>query len=85
MTLNTKLFLAFEPGVILKISSLAGVTAAAGQCLTGSRIEDILTDRMREDSMPFMTFTTDVINRRSEHGRMVGTMGRMAIIAGIGH
>ena len=85
MALNAKSFLALEPGMIVEISPLAGVTTAAGQGLTGPRIEDIFTDGMGENPVPFMTLTADFIDRPLEHRRVVRTMGGMAIVAGIGH
>lgn len=84
MTLHTKRFSATEPGVIVIICPLGRMTAAAGHHLAGARIKNILADRMTEGGVFAVTFGAGGIDRSFEHGRMVGAVRRMAIVAGIG-
>lgn len=85
MTLDTQGFFAVEPGMVVVIGALAGMTARAGQILTGSRVKDIFSYGMSKNTVFPMTFTAYLVDGCLDHGRMVGAMRRVAIIAGICH
>lgn len=84
MALNAQVPLAAEPGMVLEFGPLAGVTTDAGHCLAGSGIENIFPDRMGENSVLPMAFAADFVDGRLGHRRMVGAVGRMAVVAGTG-
>lgn len=84
MTLHTKRFSATEPGVIVKVCPLGRMATATGHHLSGTRIKNILADRMRKVGMQSVTFGAGGVDRCFEHGRMVGAVRRMTIVAGIG-
>jgi len=71
--------------MVVMIRTLTRMAARAGHHLTGSRVEDIFTYGMGKYTMFPMTFATDSIDRRLDHGRMIRAMGGMAVIAGICH
>ena len=83
MALDTQSLFAVKPGMIVMVGTLAGMTTGAGQHLSCSRIKDVFTDRMSEHTVFSMAPTADFVYRGLYHGRMVGTMGSMAVIAGI--
>ena len=85
MTLDTQGLFTVEPGMIVVLGALAGMTTCAGHHLSGSRVEDIFADGMGEYTVFPMTFFADCIDRGLGHGRMVRTVGRMAVVAGICH
>jgi len=84
MTLNTQCLLAVQPGKILVIRALDGVTTDAGHHLAGPRVENFVTDGMGEHPVLPMAFAADLVDGCLGHCRMVGAMGRMAIVAGVG-
>ena len=85
MTLDTQGLFTVEPGMIVVLGALAGMTTRAGHRLSGSRVVDIFTDGMGEYTVFPMTFFADCIDRGLGHGRMVRAVGRMAVVAGICH
>ena len=85
MALDAQGLFPIEPSMIIVVGALAGMTAGASHHLTGSRVEHIFTDRMGEYSMLSMTGTADLIDGGFGHGRMVGTMGSMTVVAGVRH
>ena len=85
MTLDTQGLFAAESGMVVVVGTLAGMTARTGQHLSGSWVEDIFADGMGENTVFPMTFTTYFINGSLGHGRMVGTMRSMAVVAGVCH
>lgn len=85
MTLYAQGFFAVEPGMVIIISTLAGMTAGTGQILAGSRVVDIFAYGMGENAVFPVTLTAYLVDRRLGHGRVVGAVGRMAVITGICH
>jgi hypothetical protein len=71
--------------MVVVIGSLAGMTTGTGHHLPGSWIEHIFPNRMGKDSMLPVTFAAHIIDGGFQHRRMVGTVGCMAIVAGIRH
>ena len=84
MTLNTERFSAAEPGVEGIIGPLGRMATAAGHHLPGARIENVLADRVSKGGVFAVTGGADIIYRCLEHGRMVGAMRGMAVVAAIG-
>lgn len=84
MTLSTQVPRAAESRVERVIGALAGVTARAGHHLTGSRIKDPFANGMGEDPVLSVASTADLIDGCLGHGRMIGAVGRMAVVAGPG-
>jgi len=85
MTLDTQRLFAVEPGMIIVVGTLGSMTAGTRHHLPGSRIKHIFTDRMGEGKMLSMATGAHIVNRCLEHGRMIGTVRRMAIITRISH
>ena len=85
MTLDTQGLFTVEPGMIVVLGALAGMTTRTGHHLSGARVEDIFTYGMGEYTVFPMTFFADCIDRGLGHGRMVRAVGRMAVVAGICH
>ena len=83
MTLDTQGLFAVKPGMVIVVGALAGMTACAGHHLAGSRVKDFFADGMRERPVSFMASAADCIDGGLGHGRMVGAVGRMAVVAGI--
>ena len=71
MTLDAQGLFAVESGMVLVISALAGMTARAGQILTGSRIKDIFSYGMSKNTVFPMALTAYLVDRCLYHGRMV--------------
>ena len=71
MALDTQRFFAIEPGMIIVFGALAGMAARAGHDLPGSRVEDILADRMSKLGVFRMAFTADLVHRSLGHGRVI--------------
>ena len=85
MALDTQRFFAIKPGMIIVFGALAGMAARAGHHLPGSRVEDILADRMSKLGVFRMAFTADLVHRSLGHGGVVRTVRCMAVVTGVGH
>jgi hypothetical protein len=86
VTLDTQVSLAVKPGMFRIVAAFGGVTGLAGHHLAGSRIEDIFADGMGEPcAVEFlMALSADIDDGSLHHGRVIGSVGRMAVVAGIG-
>lgn len=82
MTLHAQRSLAAQARMVLIVGPLGGMAAPAGHHLSGAWIEYAFTGRMTEGGMMSMTFSAHGIDLALEHGRMVGAVGRMAVVAG---
>lgn len=85
MTLDAQGFFTVKPGMVLVVSAFAGMTARTCHHLAGSRIEDVFTNWMSKHTVLPVAFAAYIVNRCLRHGRMVRSVRRMAIVAGIGH
>lgn len=84
MTLHAQRSLAAQSRVVLVIRPFGRVTTAAGHHLPGARIEHALSRGMTEGGVMSMTFAAHGIDLTLEHGRMVGAVRGMAVVAGLG-
>ena len=85
MTLNTKGFGSTQPGMVRIITPLGSMAADTGHGLTGPRVEDGIPNGMGEYAMLTVTLAADFGNTSLHHGRMIGPVRRMAVVAGVGH
>jgi hypothetical protein len=83
VTLDTKGLFAIEPGMVVVIGAFAGMATRTGHHLAGARIEYFFAYGVIEKTMFPMTFTAYRIDRGFGHCRMIGTVWRMAVVAGI--
>ena len=82
MALDTKGLFTIQPSVIGVVGTLGSMTTRTSHHLAGTRVEDFIADGMGEHPMLPMAFAAHVIDRRLGHGRVVGTVGCMAVVAG---
>lgn len=85
MALDTQGLFAVEPCMIVVIGAFAGMTTRTGQHLSCSWVKDVFAYGMGKHTVLLMAFTADCIDGGLGHGRMVGTVRRMAVVAGICH
>jgi len=85
MALDTQRFFAIKPGMIIVFGALAGMAARAGHHLPGSRVEDILADRMSKLGVFCMAFTAHFVHRSLGHGGVIRTVRCMAVVTGVCH
>ena len=83
MALDTQGLFTVKPGMVVVVGALAGMATRTGHHLAGARVEYFFTYGVIEETMLPMTFTAYTIDRCFGHCRMIGTMWRMAVIAGI--
>jgi hypothetical protein len=83
MALDTQGFFTLEPGMVIIVSAFAGMTTRAGQHLAGAWVKYAFADGMGKRTMQTMAIIADIIDRSFEHCRVVGTMGRMTVVAGV--
>lgn len=85
MALNAQGLFTIESSMVIEICALAGMAAGAGHHLACPRIENFFPDWMSKNAVFAMAFAAYLVNWGFSHGRMVGAVRRMAVIAGIGH
>ena len=69
--------------MVFEVGALAGMTARTCHHLAGSRVKDFFTDGMGECGVRLMAVGADFIDGSLAHGRMVGAMGGMTVVAGV--
>lgn len=83
MTLDTQVPIAVKAHMVFVLAALGCVAARAGHHLTGPRVKYLFTYGVGKRTMQSVAFIAHIIDGAFDHVRMVRSVRRMAIVAGI--